>query len=499
MYPLNDKDLDRLSREAAEHYDVESSASGWERLENRLDKELPVKEKDRKRFLFWLLLIALLSGGSLVYMLGGSPGDDRLQAANAGQVAKGLEKNTQKTSSENPEATTAEKSSLQKSEPAVPDYDVQLQANDKTATTGSTNKNSTDIPATGEPAPAVTKTNASTAGILKVDAKKSGNLSKGSRGRDQPGITAGNKRIPGRKQPIIPGNLSQSKNKKDKPVNPPTDTDKAPGNATIHNNNNITDVAKTQEPAIVASAAVDSIQKIAGAKDTAAIVVTPAEEISAKEKPVKKPAVKKAAPPPSKWEFGITTGPDFSNVGFKHSYKTGWNIGATVGYRLSNRWLINTGLLYTKKFYKVDGADFYPPKHTLISYLDIDHLTGSCSMFEIPINVRYDISYNQESRFFASTGISSYIMDKQDYECNYWSQTGEYRKYPWRTDSNYNHLFSNINLSIGYERALGKNFSIQAEPYFKLPLQGFGYGDIKMNSYGMLLTFKYKPGVKSKK
>ena len=91
MYPLNDKDLDRLSRDAAEHYDVESSASGWERLESRLDKELPVKEKDRRRFLFWLFLVGLLTGGGLIYMLGGAPRDNKLQASGnneAGKVGK---------------------------------------------------------------------------------------------------------------------------------------------------------------------------------------------------------------------------------------------------------------------------------------------------------------------------------------------------------------------------------------------------------------------------
>jgi len=73
MHPLNDKDLDRLSREAAEQFDVESSATGWDLVENRLNAEMPVKaEKDRRRFLLWLFFIALMAGGGLFYMLGGN-------------------------------------------------------------------------------------------------------------------------------------------------------------------------------------------------------------------------------------------------------------------------------------------------------------------------------------------------------------------------------------------------------------------------------------------
>src|SRR4030095_6435519 len=70
MYPLSDKDLDRLSRDAAEHYDVEQNTSGWDNLEGRLNKELPVqKEKERKRFLWFLLLLVMITGGGLFVML----------------------------------------------------------------------------------------------------------------------------------------------------------------------------------------------------------------------------------------------------------------------------------------------------------------------------------------------------------------------------------------------------------------------------------------------
>ena len=156
-------------------------------------------------------------------------------------------------------------------------------------------------------------------------------------------------------------------------------------------------------------------------------------------------------------------------------------------------------MIYTKKFYKVDGEDFYPPKHTPMSYLDVVDVSGSCNMFEFPINIRYDISYNNKGRFFANTGLSSYIMDKQDYVCVYYNNQGLLKEYPWKTDSNFDHFLSNLNLSVGYERTIGKNFSVQAEPYFKVPLKGLGYGSIRMNSYGMFFTVKYKPSAKVKK
>ena len=61
MYNPDDKDIDRLSREAAEHYHAPGTPS-WETLRQTLDKELPQeKEKKRRGFLFFFLLFAGLS------------------------------------------------------------------------------------------------------------------------------------------------------------------------------------------------------------------------------------------------------------------------------------------------------------------------------------------------------------------------------------------------------------------------------------------------------
>ncbi|MBO9636219.1 MAG: hypothetical protein J7578_24165, partial [Chitinophagaceae bacterium] len=62
---LNDNDLDRLSREAADQYDVEQGTSGWETLERRLDAELPQDRRKRRLLLWWLLAGMLLLGGAL--------------------------------------------------------------------------------------------------------------------------------------------------------------------------------------------------------------------------------------------------------------------------------------------------------------------------------------------------------------------------------------------------------------------------------------------------
>ena len=55
------------------------------------------------------------------------------------------------------------------------------------------------------------------------------------------------------------------------------------------------------------------------------------------------------------------------------------------------------------------------------------------------------------------------------------------------------HYFSVLTLSGGYQKNIGKSFSIMAEPYIKLPLSGVGYGKVKLNSGGLLISVAYKP------
>ena len=68
MYQPDEKDIDRLSREAAEHYHAPGKP-GWDALQQILDKELPEEEEKKRRgfFFFFLLLGVSLAGSGLWY------------------------------------------------------------------------------------------------------------------------------------------------------------------------------------------------------------------------------------------------------------------------------------------------------------------------------------------------------------------------------------------------------------------------------------------------
>jgi len=193
-----------------------------------------------------------------------------------------------------------------------------------------------------------------------------------------------------------------------------------------------------------------------------------------------------------RFAFSVLTGIDKSNIHGTGSNKLGYNFGAQVSYSLSKRWSLNTGFIYTKKNYSAEGEDFHPPKHYWTNYVTLNSLDGNCAMWDIPLNVRYNITTKPTNTWFVSTGLSSYIMRKQAYTYDY-MYMGAPTTRDWETSSQENEWFKILNLSAGYERALNKSWSIQAEPFLKIPLSGIGFGSMDMSSYGILVGIKYKP------
>lgn len=389
MYPFNDKDFDDLSRDAAEFYDIDSSASGWERLERRLDKELPIRKHDRRFYLFWLLLILILAGGS-VFILERSPGTKSTHVSYQSDPNAGSKDSSRTAASREDNLKPA--SHVNSKDKPASDSNQQLEAtfiqNNEPA---------------GKHNPAI------------VSAHKD-KLSTIITPDDEIPWESEKVKMPDKKAKYSQAEIDDI-NKNDAFVT-----------SIIHNNSHRLTIDKRMADLLPAKTAmiVDAIdnaekerlKKIVGidfdsfstkrAINDSFITNQVAGLVNTKHSTRKIKDV-----PLSHWEFGILTGPDFSNVGFKYTYNTGVNIGAMAGYRFTDRWLVNTGLIYTKKFYKVSSEDYFPPKHYWTQYVDLDYLKGNCSMFEIPVNIRYDAVQSNKNRYFAGTGVTSYIMNKQ--------------------------------------------------------------------------------------
>jgi len=196
----------------------------------------------------------------------------------------------------------------------------------------------------------------------------------------------------------------------------------------------------------------------------------------------------------NRFEISGVFGPDFSNVGFVSPEKTGINLGLMVGYRFTNRFSIQTGVLHSRKHYTAVGEAYkgYPGINLNNTYVKMDWVDANCLMWDIPINMRYDWLLRPKQRAFVSAGISSYILSEEDlqYHFRYYGYPG-YRA--WSNQENTSYWMSVVNVSVGYEQRISSSFSIQAEPFIKVPIREIGYGNIDLNSLGIFLSLKYSP------
>jgi hypothetical protein len=167
----------------------------------------------------------------------------------------------------------------------------------------------------------------------------------------------------------------------------------------------------------------------------------------------------------------------------------------TLGYYLTNRLSLNTGFIYSNKFYWSDAHDYLrqiPNIRPNAIPAPVDYINGASNIWELPLTLRYDFAQHNKTKFFANAGLSSYFMMKQTYI--YFIRAGQNqlaRKVYDNQQENY--WFGIADISAGFEAEIGKGFSFQAEPFLKLPLRNMGSENLKLTSYGFLMTFKYAP------
>ncbi len=108
-------------------------------------------------------------------------------------------------------------------------------------------------------------------------------------------------------------------------------------------------------------------------------------------------------------------------------------------------------------------------------------------MWEIPLNLRYTFSRGNKINWFATTGLSTYLMTKENYTYQYQANNGSTWPGSWNLKKPSQYWFSIVNLSGGFEQRLGKLVSLRMEPYLRIPLSGIGTGRLPIVSAGLNL------------
>lgn len=194
-----------------------------------------------------------------------------------------------------------------------------------------------------------------------------------------------------------------------------------------------------------------------------------------------------------KFYVGLMGGIDITTIRFQKIEDAGYNYGMLLGYQLNKKWSIETGVYQAKKFYYTEGEYFNTSNVWMPSNSKITEVSGNCRMIEIPLTVKYNIAATANKSWFITTGATSYIMQKEDYDYTYYyGNSGNYYTHNRKYDSDSKQFFAAVHLSSGYSRKLNKKTDLRIEPYMKLPIAGMGIGELKFISTGLHLGITRK-------
>ena len=434
------EDFDKKIREAADHHHPSYNETAWDKMEKLLDKHLPEKKDDRRRFIFFILFPLLLAGG--IWLLVSQPWDEKEKV------------DTNKSdSSQEVRGTSAEP------KPGANNSPAQITGNDPLSNQTVSNEDRSDNGTPGVAPPVAERTEDFEAIVSNPTTKKKTNKRNETNAND----VIINDKVTNEKQVTIP------------PAAPVvTNNDKA--------EDKVPPTKKTGEKGVVVAEQKEADKVKEEVKVESKVTETVAESKN-----------KKAGKKSNSFFLSLSAGPDVSAAGsglgeVKMLY------GAGIGYTIKDRFTIRTGFYTARKIYSA-GKEDYKPNPTPPNYYYLDEVYANCKVYEIPLNFAYNFGRTSKSNFFASAGLSSYIMKEEVYDYVY--------KYPGNPPVTYthtytyknenNHVFSVLGISGGYQRKLSKSVSVSAEPYLRIPLSGVGNGNVKLNSGGVLFSLNVKP------
>ncbi|TGD81226.1 outer membrane beta-barrel protein [Hymenobacter wooponensis] len=200
---------------------------------------------------------------------------------------------------------------------------------------------------------------------------------------------------------------------------------------------------------------------------------------------------------PTKPEYrflvGIVGGPELSAVLPSPSPRAGGTVGLVAEYRLTSRLRVRTGLLRSVKRYGARGTDYRPPAGYWTWRIPVDEVDANCRILEIPLDIRYEILPRAGYSFYASAGLTSLIMRNERYTYHY-ELNGDYVARTWSYPNGGKQALQMLRLAAGYERHVAPRWVVQAEPFLNVPLNGVGFGQMRLSSTGLLFGLRYGLG-----
>lgn len=180
--------------------------------------------------------------------------------------------------------------------------------------------------------------------------------------------------------------------------------------------------------------------------------------------------------------LSLLVAPAYNGVDNLNDGSFGGDIGVLVSWYLTPKWQVSTGAVYAKKLYETNLNNYNNEVDYAAQTVDAD-----CRVLDIPLNIQYALLKSGKTTIHIGTGISSYLMLKEDY---YFEDTNAYDQNSQEvhlTNEN-QHWLSVLNFQMSVQQQISSRVSINLQPFVKLPTQDIGYAKVRLQSYGMALS-----------
>ncbi len=214
--------------------------------------------------------------------------------------------------------------------------------------------------------------------------------------------------------------------------------------------------------------------------------------VPARLKPEKTKVETLLQPKSPKLALSIIYAPALNGVNNFSNAKVGSDVGVLLTVGLTKRWSISTGAIYAKKLYESSFSDYNPPFKPSLG-IDPQSVYADCRVLDIPLNINYRLINKGKNSFTVGTGISSYLMLREDYRYVYANDGNNYNNpaYNYSIANQNKHWFGVLNLEAKYQRQINSRFGVGLQPYMKIPIDNIGFAHVKLQSLGMAVNFNW--------
>lgn len=456
-----DEEMDDIIKQAAEQHHPSYDNKAWDKMEQLLDKHLPQK-KDRRGIAFFLLLGLLIGGGLFVggyYFMG-----NKKATVASVETKKVVEKSPE---TQNLTQNIVPGNNLTANQKAPPS--VNTSGNNNINVPGQKQNNNATVNSS-EP------THSRAFKVARSAAKTSMDITSGVATADEATATKGS---PSTGKPQPEKNLVNN----DLTTIIASNADKK--NSTTDVKENAVENKQDVQPAVKKAAGIDI------AKEKGAEPVNKKTTASTEKKRSKNSIA-------GNFGFSFSAGPDISFVELNKPGKVTMAYGVGLSYTFIKKLTLQSGFYVSRKIYSADSADYHAPGGFWTAYPGMDNtVAANCKVYEVPVNLFYNFKQKGKHNLYAGAGLSTYFMKHEGYDYSY-TLAGMVFPKSFTIDNQNQHNFSVLTLAGGYKYNVSPHISVSAEPYVKLPLNGIGFGNVKLKGSGVMMNVTVKPFARKK-